>query len=131
MKAFFTYKYYCDYCKKGTNNLLKHYCKDTCFSCYSQKCVILKKEKRKCLKCKTKTRNFKCMERHNFFICEKKVYCKKCLMIKLKKHQCVGEKYCKHCAKTVDFDHLCFLAKDKHFEHESKFESYIFYDYEC
>ena len=131
MKRFFSQKYYCDYCKKGANNLLKHYCKNTCFSCYSQKCVTIKKEKRKCLKCKTKTRNFKCMQRHNSFICEKKVDCKKCLMIKLKNHQCVGQKYCKNCTTTVNLDHLCYLKKDKYFDHESKFESYIFYDYEC
>jgi hypothetical protein len=61
------------------------------------------------------------------------INCKKCNLVKLKKQikKCIGEKFCVNCAKSLKNEHQCYLSKDKHFEHENKFNSYIFYDYEC
>jgi len=131
IKRYFNHSYFCDSCKRGTKNVGKHYCKETCFCCYNQNCLKISKEKRKCQKCKVYSRNFKCMQRHNFVVCNKKEFCKKCDFIKFKKHVCLNQKYCSNCKLNVDFDHRCFINKDKNFKFENKFESYIFYDYEC
>ncbi len=56
--------------------------------------------------------------------------CKICNKVKRREHVCGDQsKWCKNCSSSVDYDHKCYIIKDK--SQENKVNGYIFFDYEC
>ena len=131
MKSFFRRSYWCDYCKKGYNNVTDHRCRYTCKSCYRVNCQHLTIIK--CRKCEAYSRSVVCAEIHQERICKKIPICTKCNQPKkYKNHVCIDQKWCKSCKASEPLDHKCFVKiPSSETATDDQFKGYIFFDFEA
>ena len=106
MAAFLKKHFYCDYCKKGFNQLGRHKCDNTCDSCLRLSCDQSDKSIQEvCDYCNKICFNTTCSRIHHEQFCTRVAFCKVCRKRKFSKHVCDNQKYCSNCAEAVELDH--------------------------
>ena len=127
MSSFFNASYFCDFCKNKYEVKFYHRCKFICFKCKEINC---KDEKLNLYcECGIYLNNLNCMDKH-MSMCVKITKCSLCNKIKNKNHVWKHEhKFCFNCQMQVDYNHRCFILKEKIID--KKITGFIFFDYEC
>ena len=143
MAAFLNRNYYCNYCKIAFNTPGNHSCGMVCRMCGRPDCDYLGQHK--CAHCEEPCNNEICLRIHQEKLCYKITTCQICSQKKHRKHVCgAAQRWCFNCKKGVDWDHRCYMLKDKHYpnkkevvkkknesEEEQPFAGIITFDYEC
>ena len=128
LPSFFNRSYYCDKCKIGYNDRLRHRCKKICEGCARMGCTASTNEPQiNCSDCNRTFTSQHCFDHHRLGpvpgaharrrpICESLFRCKDCLCTvsmqrrpKNNPHHC-NETFCKTCRRHVDYNsHQCFI----------------------
>lgn len=124
--SFFKSNSFCHYCKSSFNNLKTHKCPFICKLCIRKDYVVTGS-----FDCKKKCANELCLSIHTSKFCMINKKCNECLKYYLFRHVCDDDKkWCNNCARSVPYDHHCFISRET-IKENAKFKGFIFFDYEA
>lgn len=138
------FRFYCEYCDVGYNEIQSHKCKDVsswCNACFDRNCISMRASASRCDKCGIQTRSSACLQKHleidicALFICTR---CNKRVPKKRnrdgtfesyfdvkKRHECIIK--CHLCGRTKEKVHKCFMLRRPF---QPKCSKFVFLDFE-